>query len=95
MLNERIRLLKSEEELLEMPENIIDIYKTGIIEKHTDRPTIGRTLAFQNFFLVEFAASYYKKLLMLKMTSSQLIYQNLLIGQKISQGGQKLYEPGI
>ena len=95
MLNERIRLLKSEEELLEMPENIVDIYKTGIIEKHTDRPTTWRTLAFQNFFLVEFAASYYKKLLMLKMTSSQLIYQNLLIGQKISQGGQKLYEPGI
>ena len=53
MLNERIRLLKSEEELLEMPENIIDIYKTGIIEKHTDRLTIGRTLAFQIFCLVE------------------------------------------
>ena len=52
MLNEQIRLLKSEDELLEIPENITDIYKTGIIKKDTDRPTIGRTLAFQIFVLL-------------------------------------------
>ena len=59
--NERIRLLKSEEELHEMPENSTNIYRSGIIEKYTDRPTIGRFFALQNLCLVEFAASYYKK----------------------------------
>ena len=33
MLNERIKVLKPEAELLEMVENIADVNKTGIIEK--------------------------------------------------------------
>ena len=47
--NERIRLLKSEEQLQEMPENGTNIYKTGIIENYTDRPTLGRFWTFKIF----------------------------------------------
>ena len=31
---ERVRLLKTEKELLDMPEDSKDIYKSGIIEKY-------------------------------------------------------------
>ena len=34
--NERIRLLKSEEELKEMPENSTNMYKSGVIENFTN-----------------------------------------------------------
>ena len=61
MLNEQIRLLKSEKDLLEMPENGRDICKTGIIEKFTDRPIFGKFLAFQNLFLTELHLHIIKK----------------------------------
>ena len=34
--NERIRLLKSEEELQEMPENSTNMFKSRVIENYTD-----------------------------------------------------------
>lgn len=61
MLNEQIRLLKSEKDLLEMPENGADIYKTRIIENFTDRPTFGKFLAFQNLCLTELHPHIIKK----------------------------------
>ena len=52
MLNEQIRLLKSEKDLLEMPENGADIYKTRIIENFTDRPPLGSFWPFKIFALL-------------------------------------------
>ena len=61
LLHERLSLLKSEEELLEMPEHSKDIYKSGIIEKYIDGPTTGKFLALRNLCLSEFATMYHKK----------------------------------
>ena len=78
MPNER-RLLKSKEELVDMRENSNDIYKTEIIEKYTDQIATGRFYVLQSLCFAGFGASHYKKLLMLKMSSSKLVHQNLLI----------------
>ena len=56
--HERIRLLKTEKELLEMPEDSKDIYQSGII----DRPTTGKFSALKNLCLAEFATMYCKKI---------------------------------
>ena len=51
LCQERIRLLKTEKELLEMPEDSKDIYKSVISEKYIDRPTRGKFSASRkNFF---------------------------------------------
>ena len=79
MPNEQRRLLKSKEELVDMRENSTNIYKTEIIGKYTDQIAAGRFYVLQSLCFAGFGASRYKKLLMLKMNSSKLVYQNLLI----------------
>ena len=59
--HEPIRLLKTEKELLEMPEDSKDIYESGIIENYIDGPTTGRFSAIRNLFFAEFATMYHKK----------------------------------
>ena len=60
--HERIRILKTEKELLEMPEDSKDIYESGIIEKYIDRPTTGKFSALRNLCLAEFATMFHKKI---------------------------------
>ena len=60
--HERIRLLKTEKELLEMPADSKDIYKSGIIEKYIDRPTTGKVSALRNLCVAEFATMHHKKI---------------------------------
>ena len=60
--HKRIRLLKTEEELLQMPEDSKNTYKNGINEKHIDRPTTGKFSALRNVFLAEFPRMDYKKI---------------------------------
>ena len=61
-LHERIRLLKTEKELLQMPEDSKDTYKNGIIEKYIDLSTTGKFSALRNVCLAEFATMYQKKI---------------------------------
>ena len=58
---ERVRLLKTEKELLDMPEDCKDIYKNGIIEKYIHWPTTGKFWACRNLCLAEFTM-YHKKI---------------------------------
>ena len=46
---------------IQMPEDSKDIYKSGIIEKCIDGPTIGKFLALRNLCFSEFATMYHKK----------------------------------
>ena len=62
LLLEQIRLLKTEKELLKIPEDSKDIYKSGIIVKYIDRPTTGKFSALGNLCLAEFATIYHKKI---------------------------------
>ena len=59
---ERIWILKTEKELLEMPEDSKGIYESGIIEKYIDRPTTGKFSALRNLCLGEFATMFHKKI---------------------------------
>ena len=60
--HERIRLLNTEKELLEMSEDSKGIYKSGIIEKYIDRPTTWKFSALRNLYLAKFSTLYHKKI---------------------------------
>ena len=62
LTHERIRLLKAEKQLFEMPEDSRDIYKSGINEKYINRPTAGKFSTLRNLCLADFAAMYHKKI---------------------------------
>ena len=55
--DERIRLLKTKKELLDIHEDSKDIYRNGIIEKYVDRPTTGKFLELRRMCFAAFAAT--------------------------------------
>ena len=63
-LHERIRLLKTEKELLKISKDNKDIYKSGIIERCIDRPPTEKILVLRNLCLAEFVIiiMYHKKI---------------------------------
>ena len=73
--HERIGLLKTEKELLEMFEDSKYIYESGIIEKYTDRATAGSFRPLEIFILQSLQQCIIKKFLMMIMIFSQTIYQ--------------------
>ena len=67
--NNRIRMIKSKEELELLPDNSTDIFKKSIIDRYMDRPTCGKFASLKTVCLAQFASLYYKK------TSSDNDYQ--------------------
>ena len=61
LLHEQIRLLRTEKELLEIPEDSKDMYETEIIKEYIDRPTIEKFSAL-SLCLGEFATMCHKKI---------------------------------
>ena len=61
--NDRIRMIKSKEELELLPDKSTDIFKKSIIDKYMDRPTFGKFASLKAVCLAQFASLYYKKLL--------------------------------
>ena len=59
---ERYRILKSAEELDELPDDSTDIFQNGIIECYNNRPSKVDQLCFPQF------GSYYSKKHLMKMT---------------------------
>ncbi len=54
----RVRITKTQEELDELDDDSVDIFKSNIIERYIIRPTSIPTV--DNMCLAEFAAYYYK-----------------------------------
>ena len=61
--NDRIRMIKSKEELELLPDKSTDIFKKSIIDKYMNRPTSGKFASLKTVCLAQFASLYYKKLL--------------------------------
>ena len=61
--NDRIRMIKSKEELELLPDKGTDIFNKSIIDKYMDRPTSGKFASLKTVCLAQFASLYYKKLL--------------------------------
>ena len=59
--NNRIRMIKSKEELELLPDNSTDIFKKSIIDRYMDRPTCGKFVSLKTVCLSQFASLYYKK----------------------------------
>ena len=59
--NNRIRMIKSEEELELLPDSSTDIFKKSIIDKYMDRPTCQKFASLKTVCLAQFAPLYYKK----------------------------------
>ena len=59
--NNRIRMMKSREELELLPDNCTDIFKKSIIVKYMDRPTCGKFASLKTVCLAQFASLLYKK----------------------------------
>ena len=72
---ERVRLLKTEKELLDMPEDSKDIYKSGITEKYIHWPTTGSFELVEIFVLQSLQQCIIQKFLMMITIFNQTIYQ--------------------
>ena len=77
--NNRIRMIKSKEELVLLPENSTDIFKKSIIDRYMDRLTCGKSASLKTVCLAQFASLYYKK------TSSDNDYQPSFLEESIEK----------
>ena len=77
--NNRIRMIKSKEELVLLPENSTDIFKKSIIDRYMDRLTCGKSASLKTVCLAQFASLYYKK------TSSGNDYQPNILEENIGK----------
>ena len=75
--NNRIRMIKSKEELELLPDNSTDIFKKSIIDRYMDRPTRGKFASMKTICLAQFASLYYKKLLQIMIISQTFLNKTL------------------
>ena len=77
--NNRIRLIKSKEELELLPDNSTDTFKKRIIDRYMDRPICGEFASLRTVCLAQFASLYYKK------TSPDNDYQQNILEENIDK----------
>ena len=77
--NNRIRIIKSKEELELLPENSTDIFKKSIIDRYMDWPTCGKFASLNTICLAQFASLYYKR------SSSDNDYQPNILKENIEK----------
>ena len=59
--NNRIRMIKSQEELELLPDNSTDIFKKSIVDRYMYWPTCGKFASLKTVCLAQFASLLYKK----------------------------------
>ena len=57
----RIRMIKSKEEIKELPGDCTVIFKRNIVDRYIDHSVCGNSACLKNVLLVKFASCYYKK----------------------------------
>ena len=77
----RIRIVKSKEELEVLSDDSTDAFKRNIIDRYMDRPKSGKFACLKNVCLAQFASYYYRK-------STSEDYQPKIFEEDIEDNGK-------
>ena len=69
----RIRMIKSKEEIKELPGDCTVIFKCNIVDRYIDHSVCGNFACLKNALLVKFASCYYKKVFLKKITNQVIL----------------------